>query len=125
LFSLVRRARKYYLGITTITQDVEDFLSSPYGRPVITNSTLQFLLKQSPATIDVVAKAFNLTDVEKNYLLDVGIGQGLALVGQKHVAIQIASSYFEHQIITTNPEEIIAIREAATKAAMEEKNKQP
>ena len=124
LFSLVRRARKYYLGITTITQDVEDFLSSPYGRPVITNSTLQFLLKQSPATIETVAKAFNLTDVEKNYLLDVGVGQGLALVGQKHVAIQITPSYFEHQIITTNPEEILAMKEAATKTATEEKNKQ-
>jgi len=125
LFSLVRRARKYYLGITTITQDVEDFLSSPYGRPVITNSALQFLLKQSPATIETVAKAFSLTDVEKNYLLDVGVGQGLVIIGQKHAGIQIASSYFEHQIITTNPEEILAMREAATNTAIEEENKQP
>jgi len=113
LFNLVRRARKYYLGITTITQDVEDFLNSPYGRPVITNSSLQFLLKQSPATIEIVAKAFNLTDVEKNYLLDVSTGQGLALVGQKHVAIQITASDFEHRIITTNPEEILAMKKAA------------
>ena len=119
LFSLVRRARKYYLGITTITTDVEDFLNSPYGRPVITNSSLQFLLKQSPATIEVVAKAFNLTDVEKNYLLDVGVGQGLALVGQKHVAIQVVPSQFEHQIITTNPEEILAIRKAAAEIETE------
>ncbi len=110
LFNLVRRARKYYLGITTITQDVEDFLSSPYGRPVITNSSLQLLLKQSPATIDIVAKAFNLTNVEKNYLIDVSVGQGLMIVGQKHVAIQIVPSYFENQIITTNPEEILAQR---------------
>ncbi|MFA4999282.1 MAG: DUF87 domain-containing protein [Parcubacteria group bacterium] len=115
LFNLVRRARKYYLGITTITQDVEDFLNSPFGRPVITNSSLQLLLKQSPATIDIVAKAFNLTDVEKNYLIDVNIGQGLMLVGQKHIAIQIVPSYFENQIITTNPEELLAIRAAGEK----------
>lgn len=120
LFNLVRRARKYYLGITTITQDVEDFLSSPYGRPVITNSSLQILLKQSPATIDIVGKAFNLTDVEKNYLIDVGVGQGLMLVGQKHVAVQIVPSAFENAIITTNPEELLARkREAAIEAEMD------
>ncbi len=113
LFNLVRRARKYYLGITTITQDVEDFLNSPYGRPVITNSSLQLLLKQSPATIDIVGKAFSLTDIEKNYLIDVGVGQGLMLVGQKHVAVQIIPSAFENQIITTNPEEILRRREEA------------
>jgi type IV secretory pathway VirB4 component len=112
LFNLVRRARKYYLGITTITQDVEDFLSSPYGRPVITNSSLQLLLKQSPATIDTVGKAFNLTETEKNYLVEASVGQGLVLVGQKHVALQIVSSAFEHEIITTDPEEIIARRKA-------------
>jgi type IV secretory pathway VirB4 component len=111
LFNLVRRARKYYLGITTITQDVDDFLSSPYGRPVITNSALQLLLKQSPATIDTVAKAFNLTDVEKNYLIEVNVGQGLMLMGQKHVAVQIIASGFEHNIITTNPEELLAKRD--------------
>jgi type IV secretory pathway VirB4 component len=119
LFNLVRRARKYYLGITTITQDVEDFLSSPYGRPVITNSSLQLLLKQSPATIDTVAKAFSLTDIEKNYLIEVSVGQGLMLIGQKHVAIQIIPSSFENKIITTNPEEVIEIRKAALKEAEE------
>ena len=67
LFGLAKRARKYYLGVTTITQDVEDFLSSPYGRPIINNSSLQFLLKQAPATIDLVAKTFSLTDVEKTF----------------------------------------------------------
>ncbi len=113
LFNLVRRARKYYLGVTTITQDVEDFLNSPYGRPVITNSSLQLLLKQSPATIDIVAKAFNLTNVEKNYLIDISVGQGLMIVGQKHVAIQIVPSYFENQIITTKPEEILEMRRQA------------
>lgn len=111
LFNLVRRARKYYLGITTITQDVEDFLNSPYGRPVITNSSLQILLKQSSATIDTVGKAFNLTAVEKDFLINASVGQGLILVGQKHVAAQIISSPFENQIITTNPEEILAMRD--------------
>lgn len=120
LFNLVRRARKYYLGITTITQDVEDFLNSPYGRPVITNSSLQLLLKQSPATIDIVGKAFNLTDIEKNYLIDVDVGQGLMLVGQKHIAIQIIPSAFENQVITTNPEEILSMREAAAEETSDE-----
>jgi type IV secretory pathway VirB4 component len=120
LFNLVRRARKYYLGITTITQDVEDFLSSPYGRPVITNSSLQLLLKQSPATIDTVGKAFNLTETEKNYLVEASVGQGLVLVGQKHVALQIVSSAFEHEIITTNPEEIMARRKIESEANKKE-----
>lgn len=120
LFNLVRRARKYYLGITTITQDVEDFLNSDYGRPVITNSALQLLLKQSSATIDTVAKAFNLTSVEKNYLVEASVGQGLIIVGTKHVAAQIIASPFENDIITTKPEEILARREAAERATAEE-----
>lgn len=107
LFGLVKRARKYYLGVSTITQDVEDFLRSPYGRPIITNSSLQLLLKQAPATIDIVAKAFDLTDVEKNFLLGAEVGTGLFFAGKKHVAIQIVSSYFEDQIITTNPEQLL------------------
>ncbi len=107
LFGLVKRARKYYLGVTTVTQDVEDFLNSPFGRPIITNSSLQLLLKQAPATIDVVAKAFNLTEYEKNLLLEVGIGQGLFFVGPNHVAIQVIASYLEDQIITTKPEQVL------------------
>ncbi len=107
LYRLAKRARKYYLGITTITQDVEDFLSSPYGRPIITNSSLQLLLKQSPAAIDVVGKSFALTEVEKNYLLEADIGQGLFIAGLKHVAIQIVASYFEDRIITTDPQELL------------------
>lgn len=108
LFGLAKRARKYYLGITTITQDVEDFLSSPYGRPIITNSSLQLLLKQSPAAIEMVGKAFNLTDVERSYLLETDIGQGLFIAGLKRVAIQIVPSFFENKLITTNPEEILS-----------------
>ena len=107
LFGLVKRARKYYLGVSTITQDVEDFLRSPYGRPIITNSSLQLLLKQAPATIDIVQKAFGLTEAEKNFLLGAEVGTGLFFAGKKHVAIQIVPSYFEDQIITTNPEQLL------------------
>jgi len=107
LFGLAKRARKYYLGVSTITQDVEDFLRSPYGRPIITNSSLQLLLKQAPATIDVVAKAFGLTEAEKNLLLSAEVGTGLFFAGRQHVAIQIIPSPFEHQIITTNPQQLL------------------
>lgn len=107
LFGLVKRCRKYYLGITTITQDVEDFLKSEYGRPIITNSSIQLLMKQSPASIDTVAKAFDLTEGEKYLLLEAGVGEGLFFAGSKHVAIKIISSYTEDQIITTNPEQIL------------------
>lgn len=110
LFSLVKRARKYYLGVSTITQDVEDFLRSPYGRPVITNSSIQLLLKQAPATIDIVAKAFNLTDAEKNILLTAEVGTGLFVAGQRHVAMQIIPSYFEDKLITTNPQQLLEER---------------
>jgi type IV secretory pathway VirB4 component len=111
LFGLVKRARKYYLGVTTITQDVEDFLRSPYGRPIVTNSSLQLLLKQAPATIDIVAKAFELTEAEKNFLLSAEIGTGIFFAGKRHVAIQIVPSYFEDQIITTNPEQLLEEKE--------------
>lgn len=107
LFGIAKRCRKYYLGLTTITQDVEDFLRSPYGRPIITNSAIQLLLKQAPATIDMMVKAFNLTDAEKNFLLTSEIGTGLFFAGKKHVAIQIVPSYFEDQVITTNPAELL------------------
>jgi len=110
LFGLAKRSRKYYLGLTTITQDVEDCLNSPYGRPIITNSSLQLLLKQAPSSIDLIGKAFALTEVEKNYLLEADIGQGLFIAGLKHAAIQIVPSYFEDQLITTNPEEILEQR---------------
>ncbi len=106
LFGLAKRCRKYYLGLTTITQNVEDFLDSPYGRPIITNSALQLLLKQSPATIDLVGKTFGLTEREKGLLVDADVGEGLFFAGLNHVAIQIIPSYFEDKIITTKPEEL-------------------
>ena len=107
LFGLVKRARKYYLGITTITQDVEDFLKSKYGKPIITNSSMQLLLKQAPTAAEVLKTTFNLTDGEKYLLLNSGVGQGLFFAGNQHVAIQIIASYTENEIVTTNPEELI------------------
>ncbi len=110
LFSLVKRARKYYLGVTTITQEVEDFLKSDYGRPVITNSSIQLLMKQAPASINAVVEAFNITEGEKAFLLEAGVGEGLFFAGLKHVAIKIIPSYTEDQIITTDPEQILEMK---------------
>lgn len=107
LFGIVKRARKYFLGITTITQDVEDFVTSPYGKPIITNSSLQVLLKQSPTAVDNLQKLFYLTDGEKYVLLNCGVGQGIFFAGNKHVAIQIIASPKESEIITTKPEEVL------------------
>ncbi len=107
LFGLVKRARKYYLGVTTITQDVDDFLRSEYGRPIVTNSAMQLLLKQSPSSIDPLKKAFNLTDGESALLLESAVGEGLLFAGLKHAAIRIIASYTEDQIVTTNPEQIL------------------
>lgn len=107
LFGLVKRARKYYLGITTITQDVEDFLKSKYGKPIITNSSMQLLLKQAPTAAEVLKTTFNLTEGERYLLLNSGVGQGLFFAGNQHVAIQIIASYTENEIVTTNPEEMI------------------
>ncbi len=107
LFSLAKRCRKYYLGLTTITQNVEDFLESQYGRPIITNSALQLLLKQAPASVEILAKTFNLSEAEKGLLLEADVGEGLFFAGLNHVAIQVIASYFENQIITTKPEELL------------------
>jgi type IV secretory pathway VirB4 component len=112
LFGVCKRARKYWLGVTTITQDVDDFMKSEYGKPIITNSSLQFLMKQSPATIDVVQRIFNLTDEEKYLLLEAEVGEGIFFAGQKHVAIKTVASYTEDQFITTAPEEVLKIRQA-------------
>ncbi|HOX30359.1 MAG TPA: ATP-binding protein [Candidatus Paceibacterota bacterium] len=112
LYGLCKRARKYWLGVTTITQDVGDFMKSTYGQPIITNSSIQFLMKQSPATIDILQKTFNLTEGEKNLLLEAEVGEGLFFAGQKHVAIKGIASYVEDQIITTSPEEIQKIKKA-------------
>lgn len=112
LFGIAKRARKYWLGVTTVTQDVNDFMKSNYGQPIITNSSLQLLMKQSPATMDVVKKTFNLTEEEKYLLLEAEVGEGIFFAGQKHVAIKVVASYTEDQIITTAPEEVLKIKEA-------------
>lgn len=118
LYSLVKRGRKYFLGVATITQDVDDFLKSPYGLPIITNSSLQLLLKQSPSSIDNVQKIFNLTEEEKYLLLESDVGEGIFFAGLKHVAIKIIASYTEDQIITSDPSQILSIRKAKTDLRM-------
>lgn len=112
LFGLVKRCRKYFLGVTTITQDVDDFINSPQGKPIITNSAMQMLLKQSPASIENIAKTFNLTDTEKDLLLEADVGEGIFFAGLKHVAIKVVASYAEDQIVTTNPAQLLEIAQA-------------
>ena len=104
MFSLAKRARKYYLGLTTITQDVEDFISSPMGRAIVANSSIQLLLKQSPSAVDVLGQVFKLTEEELKRLSNFPVGQGLFFAGQNHVLIQIIASETEQSLITTNPQ---------------------
>lgn len=117
LYSIAKRGRKYYLGLCTITQDVGDFMKSPYGVPIITNSSIQLLLKQSPSTMEVLQKTFNLTDEEKYLLLESGVGEGIFFAGLKHVAIKIIASYTEDQIITSDPSQVISIRRSKAEFA--------
>ncbi len=124
IFALVKRCRKYYLGITTITQDVNDFLTSPYGQAIVTNSSMQLLLKQSPASIDLVSRTFLLTQSEKYLLLESGVGEGIFFAGAKHAAIQIVASYTEDQVVTTNPQQLLQI-EAAKKEFQDAQAGQP
>ena len=112
LYSIAKRARKYYLGLTTITQDIEDFLDSDYGKAIVTNSSIQILMKQSPATIDRIAKTFYLSEGEKHLLLSCDIGEGLFFAGPNHVAMRVVASPEEHQLVTTKPSEILRMREA-------------
>jgi conjugal transfer ATP-binding protein TraC len=107
LYGLVKRARKYYLGVTTITQDVGDFLNSPFGKPIVTNAAMKILLKQSSAAIDTIADTFALTSGEKQVLLQSEVGQGIFFAGPRHVAIDIIAFPREHMIITTNPKELL------------------
>ncbi len=117
LYSMAKRGRKYYLGLATITQDVDDFLKSPYGLPMITNSSIQILLKQSPTTIDNLQKTFNLSDEEKYLLLESDVGEGIFFAGLKHVAIKVIASYTEDQIITSDPSQVLAIRKQQAEVA--------
>ncbi len=112
LLNAIKRGRKYGLALTNITQDVEDFLNSPYGRPIITNSALVFLMKQSPATIELCGQTFNLSQGEKQFLLQAERGEGLLIIGTKKVPIYVLASYAEDQIIRTRPEQLIALKKA-------------
>ncbi|MCX6715194.1 MAG: DUF87 domain-containing protein [Candidatus Uhrbacteria bacterium] len=112
IFALVKRARKYFLGVTTITQDVADFLGSPYGQAIVTNSSIQLLMKQSPSGVERVVNTFNLTDGEKFLLLESGVGEGIFFAGQKHAAIKVVASYAEDQIVTTNPQQLLEMEKA-------------
>ena len=112
LFGIAKRCRKYYTGLTTITQDIGDFASSRYGKPIITNSSMQLLLRQSPSSIDLVAETFYLTDHEKFLLLESNVGEGIFFAGAKHAAIKVIASYSEDQIITSDPRQLMEIEEA-------------
>lgn len=112
MFSLAKRARKYNLGITTITQDVEDFMGSRLGRAIVANSSMQLLLKQSPSAVDVLADVFKLTEEERKRLSQFPVGQGLFFAGQNHVHIQVQASETEMELITTNPEQVKQIEKA-------------
>ena len=122
LLSLAKRGRKYFLGLATITQDVDDFMRSEYGAPIVQNSSIQVLLKQSPSSIDRLQEVFKLTDEEKYLLLESDVGEGIFFAGLKHVAIKIIASYTEDQIITSDPSQILSIK--ASKAELEQNQTQ-
>ena len=111
LFSLAKRARKYNLGITTITQDVEDFMGSRMGRAIVANASMQFLLKQSPSAVDVLSDVFKLTSEERKRLSQFPVGQGLFFAGQNHVHMQVVASPTETGLITTNPAQVAAMQQ--------------
>jgi conjugal transfer ATP-binding protein TraC len=131
LFSLAKRARKYYLGVTTISQDVEDFMASKMGRAIVANSSMQLLLKQSPSAVDVLADVFKLTDEERKRLSNFPVGQGLFFAGANHVHVQVVASRTEHELVTTNPiqqlqqEEQKRMEELAKQRAAAEKVEDP
>lgn len=110
LHSIAKRGRKYYLGLTAVTQDVEDFLATDKGKAVVTNSSIQILMKQSPTAIDRLVEVFYLSEGEKNLLLSCNIGEGIFFAGESHVAMQVIASLSEHQLITTNPAELEVLR---------------
>ena len=113
VYSIAKRARKYYLGLTTATQDVEDFLKTDYGKAVLTNSSIQMLLKQGTAEVDIISNTFYLSEGEKQLLTSAGIGEGLFFAGQNHVAMKALAAPFEHELITSNPEELLKRQEKA------------
>lgn len=123
LHSMAKRARKYYLGVTTITQDVEDFLNNDYGRSIVTNASIQFLMKQSSAAVPTLGSVFFLSEGERRFLMSCDVGEGLFFAGQNHVAIHVVASQVEHNLITTNPQEILE-RQKAEQAALAQQEAQ-
>lgn len=119
VYSIAKRARKYALGLTVISQDVEDFLGSAYGKAVVSNSSMQVLLKQAPNSLERLQQVFNLTDGERQFLLSAGVGEGIFFAGRNHVAIQILASENEYNIINTNPTELAAAAAAQNNSANE------
>lgn len=119
VYSIAKRARKYYLGLTTATQDVEDFLKTEYGKAVLTNSSLQILLKQGTAEVDLVGETFYLSEGERELLLAADVGEGLFFAGRNHVAMKVIAAPFEYQLITSNPEELLKRQQAAKMQAAE------
>ena len=106
IYSMAKRARKYYLGITTITQDVEDFLHNDFGKAIVSNASIKFLMKQSSASIPALAEAFYLSEGERQLLVSADVGEGVFFAGQNHVALRVVASPEEHEVITTDPREI-------------------
>lgn len=120
MFGIAKRCRKYYTGLTTITQDISDFLASRYGKPIVTNSSIQILLRQSPAAIEIIGDTFYLTDQERFMLLECNVGEGIFFAGTKHVAIKVIASYSEDQIITSDPAQLLEIERAKEELAAQE-----
>lgn len=123
MYSIAKRCRKYYLGLTTISQDVNDFLISDYGKAIVTNASMLILLKQAPASVDILTKTFYLTEEEKYLLLESDVGEGIFFAGPKHVAIKIVASYAEDQLITTDPRQLLEIEKAKEEYNEQEKMK--
>ena len=111
LYSMAKRARKYYLGVTTISQDVEDFLTNDYGKAIVSNSSIQFLMKQSSVSMPVLTDTFHLSQGEQQLLTAADVGEGVFFAGQNHVALRVVASPEEHEVITTNPEEVLRRQE--------------
>lgn len=124
VYGIAKRARKYYLAVTTATQDVEDFLSTDYGKAVLSNSSIQVILKQSPSEVDSIVKVFYLTTREKEFLLSASVGEGLFFAGLNHVTMKVVSAPFEHTIITSNPQELKQAQEQKAQSAGVQPNQQ-
>lgn len=119
LYSMAKRARKYYLGITTISQDVEDFLGNDYGKAIVSNSSIQFLMKQANISLPALTESFHLSQGEQQLLIAADVGEGVFFAGQNHVALRVVASPEEHQVITTDPEEVLRRQQAEEQAQME------